>query len=213
MPARATLRPSARAAFNIHALTGSIKRRASWASLVLSAANPSQYVVADCPTIGTLASHAGGGGGPASIAWRVAAVSCFTLSASVEPMIANGSSTTTIIANVITAAANVRRPPSSLEEAVINGPSRETEYRGPEQCRHEWPQHEQATDQQDRQDNPAQVALDLLCKRDHWSTLGSQGGWNSISLSVAFFMAGSILVVSPAAPPLSQRGSRFGPKP
>ncbi len=107
-------RPSANAIFNNHVLTGSTKRRNSCANFPLSVARLSQYAVADSPTMGTLASQAGGGGGPASIECRTAVVSSFTLSASVVPMITNGSSTTRIMASVITAAANVRRPPSSL---------------------------------------------------------------------------------------------------
>ena len=113
-PNSITPRPRAMPPASNEELTGSMKRWDSAHSLVVSALRLLQYSAAWGPTMGVFSSQAGGEGGPWEIQYRVAAVSSLTLSASVAPMMTNGSRTTRIIPRDITSAASVRRLPRSL---------------------------------------------------------------------------------------------------
>src|SRR5206468_8970755 len=80
-----------------------------------------QLSVIDPPTSGTLASHSGAVGGPASNQRCVAALSSVTLSPSLRPTIPKGSSTASTIASDSSSAASVRRPRTSLSTRPYSG--------------------------------------------------------------------------------------------
>ena len=101
-----------------NALAGAMSRRASAASFAVSVARVCQYSTARDPTNGTLASQSGGAGGPVSIQPRTALLKSRTSSDTAAPMTTKGNRTTRTIPSVITSAASVRRPPTSLSTRV-----------------------------------------------------------------------------------------------